>query len=1098
MLDQLTPITTEEAASKIPALALMINMGWAYVSADECLARRGSNRAVLLEDSLRVWLDAYRFDYRGRLYPLSDDGKAQVMKGVTNLGLAQGLAKANEALHTILTLGITVSEFMPDGHKQSVTVSLVNWKDIGANRFEVTEEMSVERQGQTTTYRPDIVGFVNGLPLLIIEAKKAVTANKDKMVEEAISQHIRNQMPNGIQSLYAYGQVLMALAESQARYGTTETPKKFWAAWHEEEISEVDMLAIKNSPLAEAQKSALLAGLPAKVKAHLTALWSADMAITEQDRLLIGIAKPDRLLEFVRYFLLFDSKVGKIAARYQQFFGVRAMLAQVQQRDEKSASGRKRKGGIIWHTTGSGKSYTMVFLCRALLHNPDLAKCRLLIVLDRTDLEKQLAATFRSGGAFGSAIATKKEGEKARAESGQDLAKRIGAGTDRIIFTLLQKFNSATKYPECKNDSEDMIVLVDEGHRSQGGENHERMQLALPNAAFIAFTGTPLLKERKTENKFGKILHAYTMREAVDDGTVTPLLYEERQPQLDINDKAIDNWFEKITTGLTDEQKADLKRKFSSKGQVYGAEQRIRLIAFDIATHFCDSFKDIGLKGQLATDSKLSAIRYKKVLDETGLVTSAVIISPPDTREGHEDTNAANAPEVQTWWADNVGNDADAYEESVISGFSLVGPPDILIVVDKLLTGFDEPRNAVLYIEKDLKQHNLLQAIARVNRLHEDKKFGYLVDYRGILKELDTSLQDYQKLADETRDGYDPEDLEGIYANVSTEYLQLPKLHRELWALFAGVQNKADKEQFRRLLVPKMEAEEGMSFDANLKFREDFYVALTNFGMCLKLATSTRAFFEDPGFDEVKLNRYKADLKFFMAIRQQARADAMETVDFSQYEKQIRNLLDHQVTGVAIKDPDGLIQVGGNTGDRSEDPEDWSDEKKKNEADLIRTRVTQTIEVDLADDPYAQAVFSELLREAIAEAEAMFDFPGKQYDLFKDLEEQVKGGAPADIPEAIKGNRHVRAYYGIFKQQVDPVCFEELGEEHFIAEAQLVDGVVMNAIAANSLSQEDIMNDISRSLLPPFFKTYGDITVAQKLIAVIQDKVRAGATNGSF
>ena len=215
--------------------------------------------------------------------------------------------------------------------------------------------------------------------------------------------------------------------------------------------------------------------------------------------------------------------------------------------------------------------------------------------------------------------------------------------------------------------------------------------------------------------------------EAEAPGAVTPLVYEERMPVVDINEAAIDAWFDKITTGLTDEQRDDLKKKFGTRGQIYGATNRIDLIAWDIATHFRENFAklDIGLKAQLATDSKLSAIRYKKALDATGMVTSAVVISAPDTREGHEDTDEAKLPEVQAWWKVNVGNDPQAYEVGVIEDFGKDGPPDILIVVDKLLTGFDEPRNAVLYIDKHLKGHNLLQAIARVNRLHEAKQRGF-------------------------------------------------------------------------------------------------------------------------------------------------------------------------------------------------------------------------------------------------------------------------------------------------------------------------------------------------------------------------------------
>ncbi|WP_148089173.1 type I restriction enzyme subunit R domain-containing protein, partial [Acetobacter pasteurianus] len=289
-------------------------------------------------------------------------------------------------------------------------------------------------------------------------------------------------------------------------------------------------------------------------------------------------------------------------------------------------------------------------------------------------------------------------------------------GQERIIFSLINKFHTATGYPECHNDSADIIVLVDEGHRSQGGENHARMKHALPNAAFIAFTGTPLLKGSETTNRFGKIIHSYTMQQAVADGTVTPLLYEERKPDLDVNDRAIDAWFERITQGLTEEQVTDLKKRFARANQVYKADDRIRLIAMDLATHF-DSNIDSGLKGMLACDSKLSAIRYKRYLDEVGLFESAIVMSPPDTREGHTEVDERKQPEIQTWWKENVGSQSEEdYTRDVIDRFENDPNLKLIIVVDKLLTGFDEPKNAVLYIDKPLKQHNLLQAIARVNR----------------------------------------------------------------------------------------------------------------------------------------------------------------------------------------------------------------------------------------------------------------------------------------------------------------------------------------------------------------------------------------------
>jgi len=287
------------------------------------------------------------------------------------------------------------------------------------------------------------------------------------------------------------------------------------------------------------------------------------------------------------------------------------------------------------------------------------------------DLEKQLAKTFLSGGAFGAAKFGRKDiSSKYKASTGKDLAHRISKGNERIIFSIINKFGTAAKLPECHNPSADIIVLVDEGHRSQGGENHQRMKKALPNAAFIAFTGTPLLKDDKTTNKFGPIVHAYTMQRAVDDKTVAPLVYEERKPVLDINDKAIDNWFEKITVGLSDKQKSDLKAKYGKKGQIYKSASRVELIAWDIAIHFDENFKKLGtgLKGQLACQDRKTAVRYKKALDATGLVSSAIIMSPPDTREGHDDVDASKIPEVQEWWKQNVTVDPEEYERQVLEG----------------------------------------------------------------------------------------------------------------------------------------------------------------------------------------------------------------------------------------------------------------------------------------------------------------------------------------------------------------------------------------------------------------------------------------------
>lgn len=1088
-----TPNSREQYSAHLPALHLLCNLGWNFLTTAQALTLRGSTREVLLKPRLIEVLQTRRYEYKGQWYPLSPSGVDQIVRELSALSLAEGLMPANERLYGKLALGITVTEFMPDGKKHQPTIHVIDWADAAANRWDVTEELEVLAAQGTHHRTPDVVAYVNGIPLVVIEAKRPESGGGSHpakaMVNEGISQHLRNQRPDEIPNLFGYAQLLLSISQTEGRYGTTHTAAKFWAKWREEEFDDAHMQALKNAALKPATRAALFDGKPAALSAYFDALWSAPMQATDQDRLLVSLLTPARLLEFLRGYVLFDRKVGKIVARYQQFFGIRALLARISLLRPDGG----REGGVVWHTTGSGKSFTMVFLTKALLLVDALKECRVVVVTDRIDLESQLSRNFMTGGAFGSSIATQKDGEKSRSLSGRDLAKRIGSGTERISFTLVHKFNTASKLPECRNDSPNLIVLVDEGHRSHGGETHERMKNALPKAAYIAFTGTPLLKNEKTANKFGPIVHAYTMQRAVEDETVAPLLYEERVPELDINEDAVNRWFDKITVNLSDAQRTDLKRKFAKKGAIYGAANRIELIAWDIATHFNENIKqlDLGLKGQVATDSKLDAIRYKKALDDTGLVTSAVVISAPDTREGNSDVDEDTLPEVQKWWKQNMatyGHDPETYEKQIVSDFGTDGAPDLLIVVDKLLTGFDEPRNTVLYIDKPLKGHNLIQAVARVNRLHDAKRYGVLVDYRGILKELDTAIRAYQDLETRTQGGFDVSDLEGLYQQFSTEYKQLPALHDKLWSFFKSVANKLDREQYRQLLTPKfVKSEDGEDYDERQKLRDDFYEALTAFGLCLQTALSSRSFFEDKSFSEGLITRYKADLRFFTELRQTARRDAMETVDYSAYEEQIRKLVDKQVIGTEVREPEGVYlvhQLG-----KAEDPKDWSDEKTRNETDMIRTRLRKTIEQELAEDPYAQMVFGELLKQAIAEAEAMFDHPLKQYALFQSFEQKLESRATPGVPDALADKPHAKAYFGAIRLVLGDEAFASLNgvaAEDMVQQAMAMDTMVRDAVAENSLNPQNIEAAIRKGLLPLLFGTLGLDNAKQVVEQVIQ------------
>jgi len=1078
------PNFREEQSAKIPALILLTNLGYEFIPPNQCLGQRGNLSTVILPNMLRKVLATKTYSFIGKEHRLSLASIDKIVNELATPAMNEGLKAANEKLYNALTYGISVTEFI-DGKKANPTIQVIDWEVPDNNSYHFTEELEVENAYGTGKRIPDIVCFVNGLPWVVIEAKRPDSSTEGKpTVSEGISQNIRNQKVDEIPHLFAYSQLLLSVNGNEGLYATCGTAEKFWAKWKEEEVTDATFTRLKNTPLSQEKLDVIFNHRPAKLREeYLSLIAGGDLVVTDQDRLLVSLLRHDRLLEMTRLYTLFDRKVGKIVARYQQVFGIKALIERITSFDDKGA----RNGGVIWHTTGSGKSFTMVFLSKALIWLKELAKCRVIVVTDRVDLEDQLARTFASGGAL-----SDKDKKSAMATTGKRLAEQIGKGNERIIFSIINKFGTAINLPECYNDSPDLIVLVDEGHRSQNGENNIRMQQALPKAAYIGFTGTPLLQDDKTENKFGKIIHSYTMQQAVEDKTVTPLLYEERIPDLSTNDKAIDAWFDRITDKLAEKQRTDLKKKFAQKGQIYQTEGRIELIAHDISDHF-QNFKLQGLKGQLACDSKASAIRYKEALDKIGKVSSVVAMSPPDSREGHDTVDGETKDIVQKWWKENVGNQEEkAYTKHIIQEFAKDEGPDLMIVVDKLLTGFDEPKNTVLYIDKPLKQHSLIQAIARVNRLHSKKQHGYLIDYRGILRELDATIADYQDLAKRTQGGFDIDDLKGLYSHMDTEYKKLPGLYTALWDIFSGVANKQDGQALRQVLAPKIDTVDGQLTDTNLKQRDDFYAALTAFASCLKVALQSATFFEDKSFDS-KRTIYKNTLKMMTELRKQVREDAEETVNYDEYAENIRSMLDKHIGGVEIKEPEGVYLVG-NMG-KNVEPKDMSDDEARNKKDAITGRVTKIIEQDLADDPYAQEYFSKLLKQAISQTKEMFDAPVKQYLLFADFEEQVRErrveGIPLDRFSELdpKIKRHVQAYYGLFLKSFGGDL--PLSEDQCFQYSLQIDEIVRKSVAEFSINPQEIENQINIGLLPLLFGDFG-VEKAQALIGEVIQITRLG------
>ncbi|HEY0721954.1 MAG TPA: type I restriction endonuclease, partial [Gammaproteobacteria bacterium] len=387
-----TPRTQEEYSAKVPALQVLMALGYHYLTPVQCLALRGSERELLLREVLIGHLQQFRFTLRGREHALSANAIEQVVRDIATPALNEGLLAANQRIYDQLLLGITVSEFV-EGRRESITVPLINWAAPEQNAFHVTEEFSVLNSAGTQSRRPDIVCFVNGLPLVVIEAKRPDRHNPNKdMLKEGISQQIRNQKADEIPHLFAYSQLLLAINGIDGRYATTSTKAAFWTGWEEEDFKADYFDTIKNTSLNDEQKRALFE-LDNGRRRYFEYLWANHVVHTGQDKLLVSLLRPDRLLEFIRYFILFDRKKGKIAARYAQAFGIKRLVERISTLD----TAGHRNGAVLWHTTGSGKSFTRVFLTRALLLREELKQCRVVVVTDRIDLEKQLAGNFLTG-----------------------------------------------------------------------------------------------------------------------------------------------------------------------------------------------------------------------------------------------------------------------------------------------------------------------------------------------------------------------------------------------------------------------------------------------------------------------------------------------------------------------------------------------------------------------------------------------------------------------------------------------------------------------------------------------------------------------------
>ncbi|MEZ4601825.1 MAG: HsdR family type I site-specific deoxyribonuclease, partial [Syntrophotaleaceae bacterium] len=610
----------EKHLSQIPALQLLIGLGFEFLTPAEALRERQDRTSnVLLESILRNQLkEINRIRYKGSEYLFSEENVQSAIQKLKNIKY-DGLLKTNEAIYDLITLG-TAMEQTIEGDSKSFNMNYIDWRNPGRNKFHVTVEYSVERSRSTETARPDIVLFVNGIPFCVIECKAPQIE-----VEQAVSQSIRNQNDDYIPKLFIYSQMVLALNKNSAMYATTGTAAKFWGVWKEPQMDNGErefekLAAVVNQPLAEDVVARISSTFEVKPEA-----FTGTRLVTEQDKSLFSLCRPERLLELAWKFTVFDGGIKKVA-RYQQYFVIKSTLNRVKHFD----STNSRKGGVIWHTQGSGKSLTMVMLARNLALDPEILNPRIVLVTDRDDLDKQLGNTFAACGL-----------EANRATSGRNLLELVAEKKSGIITTLIHKFDKAYAVKKYQDESADIFILVDESHRTQFGSFSARMRQMFPHACYLGFTGTPLLKKEKNNfTKFGELVEPhYSITQAVEDGAVVPLLYEGRHVEMTQNQAAVDLWFERHTQGLTKEQQADLKRKYARAEMLNKADQVIYMRAFDISEHFRSNWQGTGFKAQLVAPNKASALKYNAYLNEIGIVSSEVVISPPDMREGYEETD---------------------------------------------------------------------------------------------------------------------------------------------------------------------------------------------------------------------------------------------------------------------------------------------------------------------------------------------------------------------------------------------------------------------------------------------------------------------------
>ncbi len=886
-----TPRWNEDTQSETPAVELLQAMGWTFVPAMDLDAdREGPKEAVLLrrlEAALR------------RLNPwLSDDNVRRATRAVTHVP-AVGLIDANEKIHRTIVHTLSLEQDIGDGRgKVGRDVRFIDFEHPANNEFIVTRQFAV--QGTRKPIRFDIVCFVNGLPLAIIECKSPTLGEKwfdeamkslGRYEEADLLATVRGAVTQAEDTYYGQGaprafetvQVLAGVAGSAgARMDTALTPALHFSEWREPFFVNAEW-RMRNGEL------------------HMLHGGLSIQKSTPQDILIASALSPEALLDLTANFIVFEPEGGRIVkkiARYQQYIAVNRALHRI-----RTAANPAARGGVVWHTQGSGKSLTMLWLAVKLRRMAALENPTLVVVSDRTDLDEQIHGTFERCGFP----------NPQRAKSVRHLQQLLRSGSGLTVMTTVQKFQDATGGRHATlSEATNIFALVDEVHRTQYKSLAASMRKALANACFLGFTGTPIDKhDRSTPRVFGPYIHTYTIQQAVEDGATVPIYYESRLPELRVEGETLDAVFERVFQDRSEKERTAIKNRYATLEAIAGAPRRIERICLDLIAHFELFIHPNGFKAQVVACTRDAAVTYLETLERLGAPPVALIMSG-----SHDDPERLARYHI-----------TKEQKKALIERFKNTHDPlAILVVCDMLLTGFDAPFEQVMYLDSPLKEHTLLQAIARVNRTAEGKTYGLVVDYWGISQDLQDALSIFE-----------PKDVQGALLEKTDEIPRLEHRHRQVMAFFAKV-NRSDLEACLRVLEPE---------DRRAEFEAAFK----------KFAQSMDMVLPDPA-----ALPYQQDLRWLGKLREVARVRFRDPgMDLSGCGAKVKKLIDEHILSEGIVSLLEPVSIFSERFDE-EVAKLRSPEARANE---MEHAIRHEINVHLAEDPVFYQRLSERLEEII-------------------------------------------------------------------------------------------------------------------------------------